>query len=88
MQIVTGNLRGAGTIAPATIQLIGTHGATHRFALGDSDSELFVRGSNLAFDLPVSEVRQDDSLQHYQCIMLAWIGYLPTGKHRSAGYSW
>jgi len=55
-QVVTGNLRGAGTVAPASIQLIGTHGSTDRFALGDSESELFTRGSSHAFDIPVSQV--------------------------------
>lgn len=56
VQVVTGNLRGAGTVAPAHIQLVGTNGSTERFALGDTDSELFTRGSSHCFDIPVPKV--------------------------------
>uniref|UniRef100_A0A7S3VT51 Protein phosphatase n=1 Tax=Dunaliella tertiolecta TaxID=3047 RepID=A0A7S3VT51_DUNTE len=55
VKVVTGNLRGAGTTAPASIQLIGTHGSTQRFALGDRESELFTRGSCHSFDIPVGK---------------------------------
>jgi len=43
-------------VAPAFIQLVGTHGSTERFALGDRDSELFTRGSSHSFDIPVPKV--------------------------------
>ena len=56
VKVVTGNLRGAGTNAPAWIQLIGSHGATARIALGDQHSELFQRATVREFEINVPKV--------------------------------
>lgn len=50
-QIVTGNLRGAGTHSPAWIRLIGTNGTSERFKLGEEDT--FERASSRLFPLVV-----------------------------------
>ncbi|GIL80853.1 hypothetical protein Vretimale_9436 [Volvox reticuliferus] len=45
LTITTGNLRGAGSLAPAWLQLVGTHGKSERIIVGETEEDRLARGS-------------------------------------------
>ncbi|GLC59487.1 hypothetical protein PLESTB_001492600 [Pleodorina starrii] len=45
LTITTGNLRGAGSLAPAFVQLVGTHGKSERIIVGETEEGRLARGS-------------------------------------------
>lgn len=53
VNVVTGNVRGAGTPSTAWIQLIGAEGQSDKYVIGDSSDAGFQRGSRKQFDMPV-----------------------------------
>lgn len=55
ISIITSNIRGAGTPTPAYIQLIGTHGESERFLVGDAVDMELTRGSTRIIDVEVPE---------------------------------
>lgn len=52
IKVVTGNIRGAGTTAAVFVQLVGAHGISPPYHIGDEDFE-FTRGSVKSFHVPV-----------------------------------
>lgn len=56
VSVVTGNLRGAGTGSAAYVQLIGSHGESDKFVVGNSEDEGLTRGSKVTFDVQVPPI--------------------------------
>lgn len=55
IKITTGNLRGAGSLAPAWLQLVGTHGKSERIIVGETEEDRLGRGSVRTVSVSASE---------------------------------
>ncbi|PNW88593.1 hypothetical protein CHLRE_01g036200v5 [Chlamydomonas reinhardtii] len=55
LTITTGNLRGAGSLTPAWVQLVGTQGKSERIIVGDTEEDSLGRGTVRTVTVTVSE---------------------------------
>ncbi|GFR39752.1 hypothetical protein Agub_g236 [Astrephomene gubernaculifera] len=55
LTITTGNRRGAGSLAPAWVQLVGTNGKSERILVGETDEDRLARGSVRTVSVPAPE---------------------------------
>ncbi|KAG2496235.1 hypothetical protein HYH03_005833 [Edaphochlamys debaryana] len=55
LHITTGNLRGAGSLAPAFVTLVGANGKSERVIVGDSDENSLARGTCVTVTVNANE---------------------------------
>lgn len=55
LHVYTGNLRGAGSVTPAWIQLVGSRGKSERLLIGETDEDSLERGTQRTVTITTSE---------------------------------
>ena len=55
LNVYTGNLRGAGSVTPAWIQLVGSAGKTERFIVGETEEDSLERGTQRTVTITAGE---------------------------------